>query len=107
MAPLDVYGHVLDPAQPRRHLRCLLLGGRPKVRFDAYDGERHIQDEEGLHLDSPDKAKVQAIRALADMARSAVPEEDRREVVVEIRDETGRKFWRARLTLVVEVPSNQ
>ena len=46
------------------------------------------------------------MRALVDMARNATPEQDRREFVVEIRDETGRKFWRARLTLVVEVPSN-
>ena len=80
--------------------------GGERYYFDAYDGERRVQDEEGLHLEGPDKAKAQAMRALVDMARNATPEQDRREFVVEIRDETGRKFWRARLTLVVEVPSN-
>ena len=107
--PFDVYGHESAPHSQEDTFAApssSSAAGGQRYYFDVYDGERRIQDEEGLYLEGPDKAKAQAMTALADMARIAVPEEDRREFVVEIRDETGRKFWRARLTLVIEVPSD-
>ena len=40
--------------------------------------------------------------ALRDIARDTLPDGDRRDYVAEVRDEAGRKVWRATLSLVVE-----
>ncbi len=72
--------------------------------FDTYDGDRLIRDDEGLVLGSLHEAREQAIKALPDMARDGLPHGEYRDFVVEVRDETGRKVFRARLTLVVEDP---
>ncbi len=74
--------------------------------FDTYDGDRLIRDDEGFVLGSIHEAKQQAAKALPDMARDSLPDGDYRDFVVEVRDETGRKFFRARLTLVVEHDSS-
>ncbi len=72
--------------------------------FDTYDGDRLIRDDEGLVLGSLHEAKQQAAKALPDMARDGLPDGDYRDFVVEVRDETGCKVFRARLTFVVEDP---
>ncbi len=72
--------------------------------FDTYDGDRLIRDDEGLVLGSPHEAKRQAIKALPDMARDGLPDGNHRDFAIEIRDETGCKVFRARLTLVVDDP---
>ena len=72
--------------------------------FDTYDGDRLIRDDEGLVLGSVHEAKQQAAKALPDMARDGLPIGDYRDFVVEVRDETDRKVFRARLTLVIEDP---
>jgi len=53
-------------------------------------------------LDGLEAAKHEAMKALPDMARDAMPDGDFREFAVEVRDETGRKLLRLRLILVVE-----
>jgi hypothetical protein len=74
--------------------------------FDTHDGQRFIPDNEGLVLSGLDEAKEEAVKALPHMARDGLAHGDCREFVVEVRDEAGHKVWRARLSLVVEAPSD-
>jgi hypothetical protein len=66
------------------------------------DGESFISDENGLELADTDAAKLEAQRALPDMARDALPNGNFRSFVVNIRDETGQAVIRLALSLVVE-----
>jgi hypothetical protein len=45
----------------------------PRYFFDTYNGESFISDENGLELADIDAAKLEAQRALPDMARDALP----------------------------------
>ena len=74
----------------------------PRYFFDTYDGEAFIRDEDGLVLEDLQQARDEAVLALPDIARETLPDGDRRDYVVEVRDEAGRKVWRATLSLVVE-----
>ncbi len=80
--------------------------GGQRFFFDTYDGDRFVPGHEGLVLDGLHEAKQEAVRALPHMAQDGLPDGDYREFVVEVRDEAGRKVWRARLTLLVEALSN-
>ena len=80
--------------------------GGQRFFFDTCDGETFTRDEDGVVLDDLEQARDGAVLVLPDIARETLPERDRRDYVVEVRDEAGRKVWRARLTLVVEVPSD-
>jgi hypothetical protein len=84
----------------------LYAAGGQRYYFDTDDGERLVRDDEGLVLGSLEEAKKEAVTALPHMARDGLPDGDYREFVVEVRDEAGRKVWTARLTLVVEAPSD-
>jgi hypothetical protein len=74
----------------------------PLFYFDIDDGERFTRDEQGL--DCPDRkaARDYAIGVLPDLAREALPDGDRHEIVVTVRDESGRNVFRAVLSLVAE-----
>ena len=74
----------------------------PRYFFDTYDGESFIPDEHGVVLEDLEQARDEAVRALPDLPRETLPDCDRRDYVVEVRDEAGRKVWRAALSLVVE-----
>ena len=74
----------------------------PRFFFDTYDGETFIPDDRGVVLEDLEQAKDEAVLGLPDMARDTLPDGDRRDYVVEVRDEAGRKVWRASLSLVVE-----
>jgi hypothetical protein len=74
----------------------------PRYFFDTYDGESFISDENGLELADIDAAKLEAQRALPDMARDSLPNGNFRSFVVNIRDETGQAVIRLALSLVVE-----
>jgi hypothetical protein len=59
-------------------------------------------DQVGLELDGPDQARGEAVKALPDMARDVLPDGDHLRLSVTVRDETGRVFFRASLTLRCE-----
>jgi len=69
--------------------------------FDIHEGERFRVDEEGVLLNGLEEVKAEALRALPDIAREAKVD-GARDFVVEVRDQTGRKLLRVRLSLVVE-----
>ena len=74
----------------------------PRFYFDTHDDDRFVPDNEGVELKGVEEAKAEAVAALPDMARDALPDGDRRDFVVMVRNEGGHTVLRARLTLVVE-----
>jgi len=74
----------------------------PRFFFDTYDGEQYIPDENGLDLEDVEAAKLEAQKALPDMAEDALPNGNHRSFVVNVRDEAGQIVLRAALSLVVE-----
>lgn len=77
----------------------------PRFFFDTYDGDRFIPDELGLELDDIEAAKIEAERALPDMAWDELPDGNQRTFIVSVRDEAGQVVLRAALSLLVEYPS--
>ena len=71
--------------------------------FDTYDGTRLISDPEGIVLQSVDMARIEAQKALPDLARDALPDGDQKTFIVSVRDEAGQVVLRAALTLIVEM----
>jgi hypothetical protein len=76
--------------------------------FDTYDGSRLIADTEGIELPSVETARIEAQKALPDLARDALPDGDQKTFIVSVRDEAGQVVLRAALTLIVEMaPENR
>jgi uncharacterized protein DUF6894 len=80
-------------------------GPVPRFFFDTYDGDRFILDELGLELEDIEAAKLEAERALPEMAWDELPDGNQRTFIVSVRDEAGEVVLRAALSLVVEYPS--
>jgi hypothetical protein len=81
------------------------LPPRPASRrfyFDIHDGDHLNQDDTGLELDGLPSAQDEAVRAIAEIAKDALPDGMRRDFVVEVRDGSGRKVLRAVLSFTVE-----
>ena len=67
------------------------------------DGDYVQKDNDGTILPGVREAKAQALRTLPDIARDEQPDRDRREFVIEVKDENGRPVLTARLSMVIEV----
>ena len=75
--------------------------------FDTYDGSRLIPDTEGIELQNVEMAKIEAQKALPDLARDALPDGDQKTFIVSVRDDAGQVILRAALSLIVEMaPEN-
>lgn len=74
----------------------------PRYFFDSRDGD-FVRDDEGLEFDGIERARDEAMRGLADLAREAIPKSTRRELAVDVRDEAGRQLLRVSLWFEVEV----
>ena len=74
----------------------------PCYHFDSHDGVRFTTDETGVELDGIKAARQEAARRLAELAREIVPDDDRREVVIEVKDETGQRVLVAKLSVRIE-----
>ncbi len=70
--------------------------------FDMHDGARFTTDETGVELDGIEAARQEAARALGEFAREILPDGDHREVVIEVKDETGQRVLVARLSVSIE-----
>jgi hypothetical protein len=73
--------------------------------FDIHDGENFTPDREGLELADLEAAKAEAKRALLDMVKDNMPDGDRRDFTVDVKNAAGQIVWRVTLSLVVESPS--
>ena len=69
----------------------------PRYFFDTRDNDDFVEDEEGLELDGLEAVKVQAAKALAELARDVLPGSIKRVLAVEVRDER-QPVLRATLT---------
>ena len=75
----------------------------PRFYFDVRDGEYVQKDDQGVELYGIQDAKDHALRALPDIARDEMPDRNRREFVIEVKDENGRAVLTARLSLTVDI----
>ncbi|AWN34537.1 DUF6894 family protein [Methylobacterium radiodurans] len=71
----------------------------PRFFIDTDDGDQFDRDEDGYELPDRDAARVEAIGALPDLARSQIPDGDRRTFRVRVRDADGKPVYEASLTL--------
>ena len=74
----------------------------PRYHFDSHDGVRFTTDETGVELDGINAARQEAARRLAELAQEILPDDDRREAVIEVKDETGQRVLVAKLSVSIE-----
>ena len=74
----------------------------PRYYFDHRDGDTFLSGDEGLELDGIETARDEATRALAGMAKDALPGSVRREITIEVRDEASRPVLKAALWFEVQ-----
>jgi hypothetical protein len=77
----------------------------PRFFFDIHDGEDFTPDREGLDLDDLEAAKAEAKRTLPEIVKDEMPDGNRRDFTVDVKDAAGQLVWRVTLSLVVESPS--
>jgi hypothetical protein len=63
--------------------------------FDIRDDTGLYPDEEGLEFGTQRDAEVEAVQALANLARDIAPMQERQDVAVEVRTDTKRVFQAA------------
>lgn len=71
----------------------------PRFHIETFDGEV-VLDPEGQVLVDSAAARFAGLDALPDMARDQIPDGDRRDFVVDVRDDEGRLIYTATLSLV-------
>ena len=75
----------------------------PRFYFDVFDGETTTVDKIGLDVDNDlQQVRNLAIDALPDIARERLPDGDRAEFTVTVRDEAGFDIFRAILSFRAE-----
>ena len=77
----------------------------PRFFFDIHDGEDFTPDRQGLELDGLEAAKAEAKKTLSEIVKDEMPDGDRRDFTVDVKDMAGQIVWRVTLSLVVESPS--
>jgi hypothetical protein len=77
----------------------------PRFFFDIHDGEKFTPDREGLDLDDLEAAKEEAKKTLPEIVKDEMPNGDRRDFTVDVKDVAGQIVWRVTLSLVVESPT--
>ena len=77
----------------------------PRFFFDIHDGETFTPDHQGLDLDGLEAAKDEAKKTLPEIVKDEMPDGDRRDFTVNVKDTAGQIVWRVTLSLVVESPS--
>jgi hypothetical protein len=77
----------------------------PRFFFDIHDGEDFTPDRKGLDLDGLEAAKAEAKKTLSEIVKDEMPDGDRRDFTIDVKDVAGQIVWRVTLSLVVESPS--
>jgi hypothetical protein len=77
----------------------------PRFFFDIHDGEAFTPDRQGLDLDDLEAAKAEAKKTLPEIVKDELPDGDRRDFTVDVKDAAGQIVWRVTLSLVVESPT--
>jgi len=74
----------------------------PRFFFDTYDGDYFVRDEEGLDLEHPEAAKIEAQKALPDITKDVLPNGSHRTFIVSVRDQADKVLLRIALSMVIE-----
>ena len=74
----------------------------PRYFFDIHDGARSTTDDTGVELDGLEAARQEAARTLGEIARDILPNGDRHEVVIEVKDEVGQRVLLAKLSVSIK-----
>jgi len=74
----------------------------PRYYFDTQNGEQHFHDDEGSELPDVQAARDEAIAVLPEIAGGELPDGDRREMVLTVRNEAGQVFFKTTLLLTTE-----
>ena len=78
------------------------LSHMPRFYFDVRDGLTFTQDDDGLMFPDLEAAKVEATRALAEIAKDVLPAAFVREMAIEVRDEHKHPLLRTVLRFEIE-----
>ncbi len=71
----------------------------PRFFFDTMTDRVLVRDQIGTELPSWEAARQEAIKMLPDIARDEIPHDgNRREIIADVRDETGRVVFTAQLS---------
>ncbi|MEH6717313.1 MAG: hypothetical protein V7704_00415 [Aurantimonas endophytica] len=71
----------------------------PLYYFDIEDQDDLSRDDTGIDCTSRDAIRNAAVDALPDLARDLILGDEHHTIVVLVRDEAGRKIYRASLTV--------
>jgi hypothetical protein len=74
----------------------------PCYFFDIDNGEQHARDDEGLEFADQKAARDNAVSALPDIPRDAMPDGSQRDFAVTMRDQSGTAIFRATLSFRTE-----
>jgi hypothetical protein len=74
----------------------------PRYFFDIHDGARSTTDDTGVELDGLEAVRQEAARTLGEIARDILPDGDRQEVVIEVKDEAGQRVLVTKLSVSIE-----
>jgi hypothetical protein len=74
----------------------------PRFFFDIHDGEGFTPDRQGLELADLEAAKAEAKKALPDIVKEDMPDGDRRDFTIDVKDVAGKIVWRVTLSLAIE-----
>jgi hypothetical protein len=70
----------------------------PRYYFDLHEADQFVRDDVGVVLPDIEAARDQATRALTEIARDTLPGTLRREIAIEVTDETRAPLLRAGLS---------
>lgn len=68
-------------------------------RFQTHDSKEPDSPASSLEMSDPEAARLQAIRALVEMARDVLPDGNAHEFTVMVRDARDKPMFEASLTL--------
>jgi hypothetical protein len=73
----------------------------PRYYFDIRDDDKVYPDEDGLEFDDIEDIKIEAARALTEIARDVIPGALRRVLAIEVRDGGKCPLLEARLVFEI------
>jgi hypothetical protein len=74
----------------------------PQYFFDYMDGTRAYPDDEGADLPDLNEARAEALRAIGGIVKGKMPDGDRRDFQISIRENSGPVLMVVSLALSVE-----
>lgn len=70
-----------------------------KFYFDFDDGRSSFKDDEGMEFPSAEAGRTEALKALSEIAKDAIPRGDRQAISAVIRDASGDVVYSAEITV--------